>query len=453
MTPRQRQRLRLCLIWSAPVVALALLFWWLDASGQAELAAAKERIRAAGLPTTEQEIKPPFVPASDNAMPIIEQIFQLYGDTIRGDEDAYLVFGEYNQTDFKPSPEEQTRVEKAVGSVKMHALLALIRQAVVMPGLDSQKFDEATQNLLGDGLFMAMDAAASMLYVNIRLALEKNRLEEAAADTWALLKLAEFLAHQPSSSRQAFRRVILAKGIGFLGQLSAADGISSDWNRKFSTQLTTTELIKGLVLAADGDRLFYVENYWGGLLTGRKDWNEVFHGNWSDLKDWPNRIKEQRYRFRGQVRSEYTAYLDLVVEWQTVITTPDISLPTLEQRLNVIEAKIASPSYRNLQTFIQGYSSNAIQTWKTLALLTNAQAGLALERHWTAKGNYPTTLDDLAPGFLATVPTDRFTGKPLFYRLEPGGATVWSAGENQRDDSGMGDDVVWRAMEKAPKGN
>jgi len=67
-----------------------------------------------------------------------------------------------------------------------------------------------------------------------------------------------------------------------------------------------------------------------------------------------------------------------------------------------------------------------------------ADTAMALERYRLAKGNYPETLDGLAPQFMAQVPTDVVSGKALKYRREAGGQFVlYSVGWNETDDGGV----------------
>lgn len=67
------------------------------------------------------------------------------------------------------------------------------------------------------------------------------------------------------------------------------------------------------------------------------------------------------------------------------------------------------------------------------------EVGLALERYRSAKGSYPTALADLAPDFIKEMSPDVFTGKPLLYRPEPGGALIYSVGKNLKEDGGIED--------------
>ncbi|MCL2709518.1 MAG: hypothetical protein FWE95_01445 [Planctomycetaceae bacterium] len=76
---------------------------------------------------------------------------------------------------------------------------------------------------------------------------------------------------------------------------------------------------------------------------------------------------------------------------------------------------------------------------------------VALERHKSAQGEYPTTLDELVPAYLEEVPIDPCTGsKTLTYKLAPDEATaflLYSYGANETDDGGdETEDVVLRIM-------
>ena len=62
--------------------------------------------------------------------------------------------------------------------------------------------------------------------------------------------------------------------------------------------------------------------------------------------------------------------------------------------------------------------------------------GLALELFRRRHGAYPSTLNELTPGLLPTVPLDRFDGGPLRYKLVDGKPVVYSVGFDLVDDDG-----------------
>jgi hypothetical protein len=68
-----------------------------------------------------------------------------------------------------------------------------------------------------------------------------------------------------------------------------------------------------------------------------------------------------------------------------------------------------------------------------------ARTAIALERHRLARGEFPESLDALAPQFIAQVPHDVIGGQPLKYRRDADGKNfiLYSVGWNETDDGGV----------------
>ena len=67
-----------------------------------------------------------------------------------------------------------------------------------------------------------------------------------------------------------------------------------------------------------------------------------------------------------------------------------------------------------------------------------ARIAIALERFRLAHGNYPESLDALAPEFMAEIPHDIIGGQPLHYRrTDDGQFVLYSVGWNETDDGGV----------------
>jgi hypothetical protein len=91
-----------------------------------------------------------------------------------------------------------------------------------------------------------------------------------------------------------------------------------------------------------------------------------------------------------------------------------------------------------------------------------ARTAIALERCRLAQGQFPETLEALAPQFLEKIPQDIINGGPLQYRREAYGQFVlYSVGWNEKDDGGVAvmgkagkttdyekGDLVWRYPQK-----
>ncbi len=82
--------------------------------------------------------------------------------------------------------------------------------------------------------------------------------------------------------------------------------------------------------------------------------------------------------------------------------------------------------------------------------LSLARITVALEIHKRKEGNYPATLQDLAPEFAQkAVPSSLFTNSSFLYMQTPEGFALWGVGKDLRD--GGGDESVDDTWQKKPK--
>ena len=123
------------------------------------------------------------------------------------------------------------------------------------------------------------------------------------------------------------------------------------------------------------------------------------------------------------------------------------SLDTLAQRVNAFLKRRAGESRddytRRITRWLMGASLADVR--RDLGLNERARMArvlaldcVSLADYRLAHGAYPNSLDDLVP---APEP-DGYTGKPLLYRRQAEGFTLWSAGLNRLDDGGTKDDLV-----------
>ena len=66
----------------------------------------------------------------------------------------------------------------------------------------------------------------------------------------------------------------------------------------------------------------------------------------------------------------------------------------------------------------------------------NLHLAFALAAYKSDQGKYPAQLADLSPKYLATVPDDLFSGKPVIYKPSEKGYLLYSVGPNGKDDGG-----------------
>src|SRR4029077_15885707 len=68
--------------------------------------------------------------------------------------------------------------------------------------------------------------------------------------------------------------------------------------------------------------------------------------------------------------------------------------------------------------------------------MSATRTAIALERYRQAKGDWPKSLDQLVPKYLAEVPTDHYVAKPFIYRRVDRGVIVYSVGQDRKDNGG-----------------
>lgn len=73
---------------------------------------------------------------------------------------------------------------------------------------------------------------------------------------------------------------------------------------------------------------------------------------------------------------------------------------------------------------------------KTRTIQDLVVLGWALKSYQVNKGEYPNSLEDLAPDLLPSIPADSFGGGQFIYQRQGEGFILYSIGENQRDDLG-----------------
>ena len=65
-----------------------------------------------------------------------------------------------------------------------------------------------------------------------------------------------------------------------------------------------------------------------------------------------------------------------------------------------------------------------------------ASTAVAIERYRLDHGDSPAALDGLVPAYLASVPIDPFTGRPLLYRTDRSRFVIYSPGPDGKEDGG-----------------
>jgi hypothetical protein len=242
------------------------------------------------------------------------------------------------------------------------------------------------------------------------------------------------------------RIVCLGTASDALEKIVAANGLSAEQLAEISRRLSPINLHAGMARAMEGERVAFggwaFERLAGKGTTGRQ--LAAVLGSDSAPAGWLLRL----YGSTGFFRLEYADYIDrtrrITLEIRNGTRSP------AEQKEVIDEICRDIPSYHVLTRIVMPtLSTVALKAWSAQQKIGVTVAGLALERHRQARGDYPQELSALVPEFLPELPKDHFSGIPLRYKRAAHGAIVYSIGANQRDEDGImaapKDDLAWRA--------
>jgi hypothetical protein len=151
-------------------------------------------------------------------------------------------------------------------------------------------------------------------------------------------------------------------------------------------------------------------------------------------------------------------YRNMILHWQlvgkfsdAVDATNETVLPRkIDDAGRAIQYNYDHVSPKNFLVFWTPNYVKALQRFAQNQTSANeALIACALERYHLAHGEYPQTLDVLAPQFIEKIPHDLIGGGPLHYRRTADGKfLLYSVGWNETDDGGqvvLGDDGKPRA--------
>jgi hypothetical protein len=132
---------------------------------------------------------------------------------------------------------------------------------------------------------------------------------------------------------------------------------------------------------------------------------------------------------------DHLMYLKLMRELVSIAlgTTKD-----MRERPAALDKRIVQvpKSYMLTRMLLPALTRAYEEQLKVLAHLRAARAGIAVERFRLANGRLPDSLDELAPKWLDSVPTDPFDDKPIRYKKLTKGFVTYSVGPDLKDDDG-----------------
>jgi len=177
---------------------------------------------------------------------------------------------------------------------------------------------------------------------------------------------------------------------------------------------------------------FWALWYFGCDQSGNSLWQRVFNRN--TLFD---------FMPRGWFYENYVAVARMGQQSLRTDAEVDRRILSAQVAKRCDEAMANICQHRSLRNFAAltmypGFAREAQRFAFTQSSLDRARVACALERHRLVEGEYPATLNMLAPRFIEKLPHDIINGQPLHYRRIDGGRfLLYSVGWSGKDHGGI----------------
>ena len=434
------------------LVSIVTLFYsWTNWWGARKLSAALAMLREKNEPTRFEEIVPAPVPDADNAAaaPVFQEVFVSAKDSRLGKleipwkkiagkpesgESTIHFTARFLNPDFKG--DDQAAGELVLKSLAPSApLLEEVAQAVCRPGvcwpLDYSKGFETPLPHLS-----AMANTSKVLQGRAQAELAAGRPENAFQDVQTILALA-----RAAGSGPFLISLLVESSISDRASQVINDGLERHaWTdaqlADLSSELSRIDLLARLSDSLRGERatVLQLDVSRTDLLTlqGLPDirrlrlQNAALRATWAI---WP----------AGWFNEDKAGYIGTIQRYIDAVNHPKELPSTLTE---IETARAASSVWNKIRNPLSHQAmpvlmSPAKRIAATQTILRSLATACAVERYRMAHGRLPATLEDLAPAFLPSIPTDPLTGKPLCYKpSESRSYLIYGTGWDQTDNSG-----------------
>ena len=257
---------------------------------------------------------------------------------------------------------------------------------------------------------------------------------KALDDVKLLLYLNNSLRDSPFLISHLVRIAIVAIGLQPIWEGFAEHKWSDEQLVALDTELGKLDFLADYEFAMRGERAFAIASFENQRLT-----REIISGQengslvTNKLTLMPSAFFYQNELAFAQMHEQWT--LPLVDT-----NSRTISLEAMRRADSAVHAEMKHYSLYKVQALMVFPAvGKAVKKFAAIqASIDLARVACALERYRLAHGQYPETLDALAPQFIGQLPHDIINGQPLHYRrTEAGQFVLYSVGWNEKDDGGQ----------------
>jgi hypothetical protein len=338
---------------------------------------------------------------------------------------------------FPISPQMQTPAADILFALsKFDSAVEELRQASQRPYADvplnyADGFDSVSTLL---PVLSELKRCSQVLQLRAAAELAEGQSEKALDDMKLLLYLNNSLRSSPFLISHLVRMAIANITLQPIWEGLAEHRWSDEQLIALDAELAKMDFLADYEFAMRGERAFAIASFENQRrsreIISRNPDNEVLITN--KLTFMPSAYFYQNELARARMQQRWILPL--------VDTTSRIVSPAALQRAENsahAELKPYSP-YKVQALMLYPAIGRAVEKFAAIqSSIDLARIACALERYRLAHGQYPETLDALAPQFIGKLPHDIINGQPLHYRREANGQFIlYSVGWNETDDGG-----------------
>ena len=273
--------------------------------------------------------------------------------------------------------------------------------------------------------------------------LENNRQSRALDDVKLMLRLIGSVKDEPILISQLVRAYSVLNVLQVVGQGLAEHHWTAEQLAELDSELAKLDFPSDCkrVLKAEMAGTVAEVNY----LRATRDFDSLSYGmNFNESTEERMAILINHYSpggwfYESQLRSCRILAEDYLPAIDRLAKTIAPKLVERADKAEDAEAGLLDPQNTLKKLWQQSFKSSRIQPFAfAQAMVDLARTAIALERYRVARGEFPESLDALAPQFIAKVPHDVIGGQPLKYRRAADGQfALYSIGWNEKDDGGV----------------
>jgi hypothetical protein len=358
---------------------------------------------------------------------------------------------DFSTNDFPIATQPQTPAQDVLLALsKYDSAIEELRQAGQLP--DSRfplNYDSENPAIILLPHLAALKRSAMTLQLRAIAELQNGQSEAAFNDVKLMLRLASAVRTEPILISHLVRIAILNMALQPVWEGLAEHKWSDEQLTGLDSELAKLDFLTDYQSVMRGVSAFTTREV-DYLQSSRKistylDFDGGNHSHGNELLDWMAYALPGGWFHQNQIglsKFYLQKALPLVDSGHRTVS-PKVA----EQVDSELEAEIRQRTPYNL---IEGIILSPMKTWfnegytfvKRFAYgqssVDMARVAIALERYRLAHGEFPESLDALAPKFIAELPHDVIGGGPLHYRRTADGQFVlYSIGWNERDDGGV----------------